>query len=301
MVYEQLQSAYLECVRFWRVSSSPLVCRLSLTWLLQALSTGLDGMKVLNTSGHFFDTLTIDTGSAQKAAKVHAEAAKRAYNLRVVDEHTVGVTFDESVTEEELAGVASCFLAAGGQGPITVPDLVQYVKAGAVEESEGVLPSHARAAHSSTSELLQSVPSDLRRTSRILTQPVFNTHHSETELLRYIHALQEKDLSLAHAMIPLGSCTMKLNASAAMRPLTWPEFGGVHPFVSGGVKGWKVVIDVSLSILSRGRIANANGDGSVGTLSGLVHDYRICSVFVAAKLGSSGRVCRLERHPGLSC
>lgn len=206
-------------------------------------------MKVVNASGHFFDTLTIDAGSAQKAAKVHTEAAKRAYNLRVVDERTVGVTFDESVTEQELAEIASCFLIAGGKGPVAVHDLAQYIKAEIIQDPESPAPAHAPEAHPPTSDLLQSIPADLRRTSKILTQPVFNTHHSETELLRYIHALQEKDLSLTHAMIPLGSCTMKLNASAAMRPLTWPEFGGVHPFVQDGVKGWKVIIDVSLGSL----------------------------------------------------
>ncbi|KAL5639102.1 hypothetical protein ACGC1H_006579 [Rhizoctonia solani] len=211
--------------------------------VLEGVVKTIDGMKIQNTSGHFFDTLTIDTGSAQKAAKVHAEAAKRAYHLRVVDERTVGVTLDESVTEAELAGIASCFLIAGGQGPIAPLDLVQFVKATTLVDTDNAAPAHAPLAHSSTSDLLQSIPASLRRSSPILTQPVFNTHHSETELLRYIHALQEKDLSLAHAMIPLGSCTMKLNASAAMRALTWPEFGGIHPFVPNGVEGWKVVID----------------------------------------------------------
>ena len=74
------------------------------------------------------------------------------------------------------------------------------------------------------------IPIDLQRKSSYLTHPVFNSYHSETEMLRYIHKLQTKDLSLVNAMIPLGSCTMKLNATAEMVPVTWNEFGGLHPF-----------------------------------------------------------------------
>lgn len=204
----------------------------------------VDGMKVVNASGHFFDTLTVDAGSPEVASKIHAEAAKRGFNLRPANEHTVGVTFDESVTEEELAGVASCFLAAGGKGPIDVQDLTSFVKS-APKDPQGEAPAHAPA--SASSSLLSSLPSTLHRSSPILTHPVFNTHHSETELMRYIHSLQEKDLSLVHAMVPLGSCTMKLNASAAMRALTWPAFGGVHPFVDPKqVEGWKIVVDVRI-------------------------------------------------------
>ncbi|QRW24524.1 glycine dehydrogenase [Rhizoctonia solani] len=132
---------------------------LGMTAVLDGIIKVIDGMEVQNTSGHFFDTLTIDTGSAQKAAKIHAEAAKRAYNLRIVDERTVGVTFDESVTEEELAGIANCFLIAGGQAPIASTDLASFVKGGITPliDADAVSPAHAPQAHSSTSELLQSV------------------------------------------------------------------------------------------------------------------------------------------------
>ncbi|KAG8709127.1 glycine decarboxylase subunit P, partial [Ceratobasidium sp. 395] len=212
--------------------------------VLNSVIDGIDGMKVTNADGYFFDTLTIDTGSPAVAAKVHAEAAKRSFNLRPVDEQTVGVTFDESVTEEELAGIASCFLAASGQNALTAQDLTTFAKSAPPrDEPASLAPTHAPAPFHNP-VLLSSLPSSLHRKSAILTHPVFNTHHSETELLRYIHALQEKDLSLVHAMVPLGSCTMKLNASAAMRALTWPAFGGVHPFVEEAqAKGWKVVID----------------------------------------------------------
>ncbi|KAG8769083.1 glycine decarboxylase subunit P [Ceratobasidium sp. 428] len=212
--------------------------------VLSGVIGDVDGMKVTNADGYFFDTLTINTGSPAVAAKVHAEAAKRSFNLRPVDEQTVGVTFDESVTEEELAGIASCFLVASGQNELTAQDLTTFVKSAPPrDEPASLAPVHAPAP-SDNPVLLSSLPSSLHRKSAILTHPVFNTHHSETELLRYIHALQEKDLSLVHAMVPLGSCTMKLNASAAMRALTWPAFGGVHPFVEEAqAKGWKVVIN----------------------------------------------------------
>ena len=74
------------------------------------------------------------------------------------------------------------------------------------------------------------IPKDLQRTSEYMTHPVFNTHHSETELLRYIHLLQNKDVTLTHSMIPLGSCTMKLNATTELVPVSWPEIGKLHPF-----------------------------------------------------------------------
>jgi glycine dehydrogenase len=203
-------------------------------------------MKVTNASGHYFDTLTIDAGSPDVAAKIHDEAEKYAFNFRAVDEQTVGVTFDESISEKELAEIASCFLVAGGKSALDIQGLGAFMKSPPPHDGPTQAPTHAPAPASNPS-LLSSLPSTLHRTSPILTHPVFNTHHSETELLRYIHALQEKDLSLVHAMVPLGSCTMKLNASAAMRPLTWPAFGGVHPFVDEAqVKGWKIVIDVSL-------------------------------------------------------
>ncbi|CAE6534787.1 unnamed protein product, partial [Rhizoctonia solani] len=139
--------------------------------------------------------LTIDTSSAQKAV------------IFVADERTI----DESVTEVELTSVASCYLIAGGQAPIAALDLAQFVKATTLIDTEAVSSAHASFARSSSSDLLQSIPASLRCSSPILTQPVFNAPHSETELPPYIYALQEKDLSLAHAMVSLKSCTMKLN------------------------------------------------------------------------------------------
>jgi glycine dehydrogenase len=145
--------------------------------------------------GIFFDTVTATVPSAE-AVISRARALK--INLRRVDERRVGIALDERVTPEELAAI----LAAFG---ISKPE-VQI----------------------STAEVLES--SFAARHSPFLTHPVFNSFHSETEMMRYLHRLEAKDIALNRSMIPLGSCTMKLNAAAEMMPLSWPEVNAIHPF-----------------------------------------------------------------------
>lgn len=154
----------------------------------------------------YFDTLRIRLADATTAAQVHARADSHRINLRRIDSQTVGLTLDEAITREELAQLVDVF---GGS--------VNDVDALATRVSATVSESNA-------------VPSGAARQSAILTHPVFSRYHSETEMLRYITQLQNKDLSLANAMIPLGSCTMKLNATTELIPITWPEFGNIHPF-----------------------------------------------------------------------
>jgi glycine dehydrogenase len=165
------------------------------------LAAGLQalGQKVLTV--HAFDTLTVETGEATEAVLQRARAA--GANLRRVSPTHVGIAFDETTTRADIAAVWSWF-AAPGQA---LPEV---------------------AAHERGIETL--IPEGLRRTSAYLTHPVFNTHHSETQMLRYIRSLSDKDLALDRSMIPLGSCTMKLNATAEMIPITWPEFAQLHPF-----------------------------------------------------------------------
>ncbi|MFZ5493747.1 MAG: aminomethyl-transferring glycine dehydrogenase [Verrucomicrobiota bacterium] len=153
-----------------------------------------------------FDTLTV---SGVDAAKIHAAAAAQQLNLRAVDASTVGLSLDEVTTVEEVQTLLACFSESA------VLDV-----AGLGEPGPGS-PSLA-----TTSEL----PSTLARTSAFLTAKVFNSYHTEHEMLRYIRRLEAKDLSLCHSMISLGSCTMKLNATSEMFPVTWPEFGRLHPF-----------------------------------------------------------------------
>jgi glycine dehydrogenase len=144
----------------------------------------------------FFDTLHV-TGI--DAAAVHAKAHAARMNLRAIDDGSVGISLDETTTREDVAALAALF---------------------------GADASNIDALDAATADVL---PSSLLRTSEFLTHPVFNTHHSEHELLRYLRSLADKDLAMDRTMIPLGSCTMKLNATAEMIPVTWPEFGNIHP------------------------------------------------------------------------
>ncbi|CAN5628024.1 aminomethyl-transferring glycine dehydrogenase [soil metagenome] len=150
---------------------------------------------------HFFDTLRVRP-SASAAVILDAAIAQRI-NLRRFDDGTVGIALDETTGAGDLA------------------DLLAVFNEGApVEYDVAELLSQARS----------SYPEKLSRSTEYLTHPVFNTHHSETEMLRYLHRLESRDLSLTTSMIPLGSCTMKLNATAEMIPITWPEFSKLHPF-----------------------------------------------------------------------
>ncbi len=148
-------------------------------------------------NGFAFDTLTINTGD--KTDGILAAAVKAGMNFRRASASAVSISLDETTTRADLAAILAVF----GK---TV-DLASFEKG-----------------------LASLIPAELVRTSDYLTHPVFNTHHSETEMLRYIRALSDKDLALDRTMIPLGSCTMKLNATSEMIPITWPEFAGVHPF-----------------------------------------------------------------------
>ena len=123
-------------------------------------------------------------------------------NLRALGPHAVGIALDETTTNDEIEKLMSLFRGT-------------HVRDFADDDlDEGVF----------------GIPQFAVRTSQFLTHPVFNTHHTETEMLRYLRRLESRDLSLCHSMIPLGSCTMKLNATAEMLPISWPEFARLHPF-----------------------------------------------------------------------
>ena len=188
--------------------------------LTQLLKTLVEKSGYAVTNKNFFDTLTIDvSGPVQSAEDVHQAAVAARINLRKIDDKRVGVTFDESVGLEDVITLANVFASAANAPSISPLSL-------STENVDGL-----------------AIPTALRRTSKFLPHPVFNSHHSETEMLRYIYHLQSKDLGLVHAMIPLGSCTMKLNSTSSMIPLTFPEFGNVHPFApKDQVSGYLQVI-----------------------------------------------------------
>lgn len=166
------------------------------------LASGLKRLNYALGNDPVFDTLRVGVGDQSAAAIVKA-ATDRKINLRLLDQGSVGISLDETTTIQDLIDLWQIF-AAKEDLPFTVEELLQTVNF--------------------------EFPDYLTRQTPYLTDPVFNKYHSEHELLRYLHQLESKDLALNTSMIPLGSCTMKLNATAEMMPVTWPEFGKLHPF-----------------------------------------------------------------------
>ena len=166
------------------------------------LAAGLERHGIIRLNQHFFDTLTLEVGGTQTAIIESARAAQ--INLRILGRGQLGLSLDETCDETTVARLFDVFLGAD-HGLI-------------VEEMDA-------------QALASGIPEALLRTSPYLRHPVFNAHHSETEMLRYLKQLENKDLALNQSMIPLGSCTMKLNATSEMIPITWPEFANLHPFV----------------------------------------------------------------------
>ncbi|MGN6224729.1 aminomethyl-transferring glycine dehydrogenase, partial [Pseudoxanthomonas sp.] len=175
----------------------------------------------LRTLGHAsvhpsaFDTLCIDPGDAAQAILARAKQAR--INLRVRGNGSLCISLDETTTRADVEALWGVFAQPGASLP-------------SIDALDATAPS--------------LIPEGLRRTSKFMTHPVFNTHHSEHELLRYMRALADKDLAMDRTMIPLGSCTMKLNATAEMIPVTWPEFGNLHPLAPAEqAQGYKELID----------------------------------------------------------
>lgn len=184
----------------------------------------------------YFDTLKVECD----ADAVLARALQKGINLRKIDSDTVGISIDETTSQADLLDLVGCF---AGRSLPAIPD--------------------------------PQIPSAFIRTSKYLTHPTFSAYRSETELLRYMYRLQSRDLSLTSAMIPLGSCTMKLNATAEMIPITWPEFGQIHPFApTNQTQGYQTLFQQLESWLSEitgfASISLQPNAGSQGEYAGLL-------------------------------
>jgi len=223
--------------------------------LTSVLAAGLKHMGVVPENASWFDTLTLATGARTQA--LHAGAQARGVNLRRIDEDRIGLSLDETTTGEEVVLLWQ-ILAPAGAG---LPDF------DALERGAG-----------------DAWPAGLTRSSGFLAHPVFNAHHSETAMLRYLRQLADRDLALDRAMIPLGSCTMKLNATSAMLPISWPEFADIHPFAPAAqTAGYRVLITqlerMLCAITGYAAVSLQPNAGSQGEYAGLLvirawHDAR---------------------------
>lgn len=176
------------------------------------LDHGLKNLGIKQVNEHYFDTLKV---AVENKKSIEAGALKAGINFRYFSDNHIGISIDETTREEDISQILELIASA--------------------ESKKSVTPSPNGKG--------TNWPAALVRTSPYLTHPVFNIHHSEHEMLRYLKRLENKDLSMVHSMISLGSCTMKLNATTEMIPVTWPEFGNIHPFApEDQVQGYRDMI-----------------------------------------------------------
>ncbi|NDV43739.1 aminomethyl-transferring glycine dehydrogenase [Flagellimonas sediminis] len=168
--------------------------------LTKLLAKGLEAIELEQLNTSYFDTIKVKFSSIEKLKDV---CESRGINLNYIDQETVSISLNEATSEEDLKLLLSCFI-------VSQEDKKEF---------------------SFESGIKEVIPSSLQRKTPFLEHEVFNSYHSETELMRYIKKLERKDLALNHSMISLGSCTMKLNAASEMLPLSWPHWGNIHPFV----------------------------------------------------------------------
>ena len=218
--------------------------------LTRILASGLV-QKGIRINSSFFDTLTLSVSGAQRDAALQ-RAAEHGFNLRITDDSSLGVSLDECSTAAEVETLWKVLLGAESAG----------LDADAVDASL-------------TDSAASGIPLALQRRSTFMTHAVFNRYHNETDMLRYLKRLENRDLSLAHAMIPLGSCTMKLNATAEMMPVTWPEFSKPHPFapreqVSGYLQMIRELEDMLAEICGFDAVSMQPNSGAQGEYAGLL-------------------------------
>lgn len=220
------------------------------------LGTATKGLTAVHAN--YFDTLTFNTADLEGNSKddIVTRALAANINLRTDVEGQISISLDETTTRADIATLFDVLL--GADHALDVAELDQQIIA---------------CGHS-------SIPASLMRESEILTHPVFNSYHSETEMLRYIKRLENKDLALNHSMISLGSCTMKLNATAQMIPVSWPEFANMHPFApQDQALGYKQMIDELagwlVELTGYDKVSMQPNSGAQGEYAGLIaiHKY----------------------------
>jgi len=209
--------------------------------------------------GAFFDTVVAEVSSIPQ---VKARATAKRINLRYVDEHRVAASFDELTSLDDVADVAEAICGSR-------PDVGKLL-----------------------SRLPEAIPASLRRGDAVLSHPVFNRYHTETEMMRYLKRLENRDLSLVHSMIPLGSCTMKLNAAAELAPVSWPRFATLHPFAppeqARGYTGMLTELEAMLAeITGFAAVSLQPNSGAQGEYAGLL----AIRSYLAAKGQGARDVC----------
>ncbi len=225
----------------------PVGLRRIATYVNRVAATFAEGLRELGftlADESFFDTLLIDTRG--KTEQILNRARAHEINLRLVDAETLAVSVDETTTKADIEILWKVF---SDDKKLSFVDIEKRAK--------------------------ETLPASLHRTSAYLTHPVFNRHHSETEMLRYLRSLSDKDLALDRTMIPLGSCTMKLNATAEMIPVTWPEFSNMHPFApedqSVGYREMIVSLEKSLcEITGYDAVSLQPNSGAQGEFAGML-------------------------------
>jgi glycine dehydrogenase len=220
--------------------------------MTQTLAAGLEKLGFKNENANYFDTLFISTDKAQS---IIDQSKKMGLNFRIFGNNKLGISLNETTNITTVEEILKCF---------------------ALKSSSDALPfSVLEIATAIDSQNKSAIPASLQRKSNYLTHAVYNTHHSETELLRYIHHLQNKDLTLTHSMIPLGSCTMKLNATTELVPVSWPEVSKLHPFAPteqmlGSIEMIKDLEDKLSDITGFAAVTLQPNAGSQGEFTGLM-------------------------------
>ncbi len=219
--------------------------------LTKVLDKGIKDLGFNQVNENYFDTLKIDLGDEETGLinKIREKAESNGINFRYFDDDAIGISLDETKEPEDIQEIL---------------DLLADVKSGKVQDCFQLIDN-------TTDE----VPKAFERNSDFLTHPVFNSYHSETQMLRYLKYLENKDLSLTHSMIPLGSCTMKLNATTEMEPVTWPEFNKIHPYAPDDqAQGYHEIIaeltEQLKAITGFPAVSNQPNAGAQGEYTGLM-------------------------------